>query len=621
MTTLQIRELPNVQTGPNASLSFDHGPEYSLTLSNPVPADEEQDLEWYFEEHLRHPFLKEEKARTIAGRIAGYGQALFRQLFANQEAYTEYKHHLRSGGVDSLRFEIIGSPAFNAWHWECLHDPALPRPFALDATMVRKNRVPQTLPANSRPSPTLNVLLLTARPHGAQDVAYRTITRPLLEMLRQTGLTVRIDLVRPGTYEALVRQLDEARERHGAGYYHIAHFDTHGAVLDYASLAQHSTGGHLQFQDRFGRADLPPYEGLKGFVFMESGPDNRSDPVAAEELAALLLNHQVPLVVLNACQSGKQIGTEDSSLGARLLQAGAQQVLAMAYSVTVSAAENLMQRLYRQLFDGRDMARALCRGRAELWNRKGRKAYFDREIDLEDWLLPVLYEDRPLQLVLRDFSAEESKAWYERQGASYEPPPLTYGFVGRDLDVLAIERQILTHNVLLIRGMGGAGKTSLLHHLAYWWQATGLVEQVFYYGYDTQAWTCQQLFADIGLRLLGKARYYAEVEPLSLAAQKSRLAKELNRRRHLLLLDNLESITGSYLAIPNTLGEAEQFALRGFLAALAGGKSLVLLGSRRGVAGPRHFWRGSASSQRAGCGSRLGLGGTGANTAGRIALP
>ena len=199
---------------------------------------------------------------------------------------------------------------------------------------------------------------------------------------------------------------------------------------------------------------------------------------------------------------------------------------------------------------------------------------------MEDWLLPVLYEDRPLKLVLRDFTAEESKVWYKRQGANYVPPPLAYGFVGRDLDVLAIERQILTHNVLLIRGMGGAGKTSLLHHLAHWWQATGLVEQVFYYGYDSQAWTCQQLFADIGLRLLGKARYYTEVEPLSLAAQKARLAKELNERRHLLLLDNLESITGSYLAIPNTLGEAEQLALRGFLAALAGGKSLVLLGSR-----------------------------------------
>jgi hypothetical protein len=185
----------------------------------------------------------------------------------------------------------------------------------------------------------------------------------------------------------------------------------------------------------------------------------------AKELANLLQNHQIPLIVLNACQSGKQIGAEDSSLGARLLETGARQVLAMAYSVTVSAAENLMQALYRHLFEGQDAAKALSRGRAELWSQKARRAYYDQTIDLEDWLLPALYEDRPLVFPRRDFTAEESKAWHERQGASYTPPHMEYGFVDRDLDVLAIERRVLAHNLLLVRGMGGAGKTSLLYQL------------------------------------------------------------------------------------------------------------------------------------------------------------
>jgi len=577
MPTLQIRELPADQ-GPNAELSFDQGGAYPLMLANPVPAEEEADLEWYFEEHLVHPFLDEKRAEAIAGRIAGYGHALFRQIFTDPNALAEYKLAVRGEGVDRLRFEIIGSPEFNAWHWECLRDPDQPRPFALDAVFVRKNRRPQTQPARLRPSPTLNVLLVTARPGGARDVAYRTITRPLLEM--KPGVPVRFDLVRPGTYQALVRHLEETRQRHGTGYYHLIHFDAHGAVLDYERLTRSADSGHLLFQARYGRADLPAYEGMKGFIFLESGPDNRPDPVEAKELADLLLNHQIPLIVLNACQSGKQIGAEDSSLAARLLQAGANQVLAMAYSVTVSAAENLMAEIYRHLFEGQDAARALSRGRAELWSRKGRRAYFDQTIDLEDWLLPVLYEDRPLALTLREFTAEERQQWYERKGDSHSPPPLEYGFVGRDLDVLEIERRILAHNLLLVRGMGGAGKTSLLHHLGQWWQATGLVEQVFYFGYDTQAWNCQQIFAAIGLKLLGKAGYYAEVEPLRPEAQRARLADALNQRRHLLILDNLESITGQSLAIPNTLPPEEQAALRAFLAALAGGKSLVLLGSR-----------------------------------------
>jgi DNA repair exonuclease SbcCD ATPase subunit len=34
--------------------------------------------------------------------------------------------------------------------------------------------------------------------------------------------------------------------------------------------------------------------------------------------------------------------------------------------------------------------------------------------------------------------------------------------VGRDLDILQIEKRLLTkRNILLIRGMGGAGKTTL----------------------------------------------------------------------------------------------------------------------------------------------------------------
>ena len=44
------------------------------------------------------------------------------------------------------------------------------------------------------------------------------------------------------------------------------------------------------------------------------------------------------------------------------------------------------------------------------------------------------------------------------------------------------------------------------------------------------------------------------------------LAQRLRAERHLLVLDNLESITGSHLAIQNTLPEEERDALRSDLA-------------------------------------------------------
>ena len=75
---------------------------------------------------------------------------------------------------------------------------------------------------------------------------------------------------------------------------------------------------------------------------------------------------------------------------------------------------------------------------------------------------------------------------------------------------------------------------------------------------------------------------YAAFQPMSLDAQQKMLAERLRARRHLVILDNLESITGSHLAIKNILPEEEREALRGFLRDLADGRTIALLGSRGG---------------------------------------
>ena len=83
--------------------------------------------------------------------------------------------------------------------------------------------------------------------------------------------------------------------------------------------------------------------------------------------------------------------------------------------------------------------------------------------------------------------------------------------MGRDVDILQIEKRVLStsegkqRNLLLVRGMGGAGKTTLLHHLGQWWQTTGLVEEVFYFGYDEKAYTCNQIVDQIARQLLNQA--------------------------------------------------------------------------------------------------------------------
>ena len=588
MAVIRIRERSATDAGIfEASLRFDDTGEYGVEVRDPFSEQEEERLEWYFERYLCFPFVEEVRFREAAASVERYGEDLFAQVFRSgddsHEIYARYKAGLGAGGGEVM-FEIAGSPAFHGLHWEALKDPDQPRPFAVDSTMVRKNLRPQGTAAGMPSSPTLNVLLVTARPSGGRDVGYRTISRPLVEMLRRAEQPVRLEILRPGTWEALSRHREEVRDRAGAGFYHLIHFDLHGSLLAYEDFQQGVENGNLLYDSRYGRGEIEPYEGQQAFLFFE-GQDGqaKSDPVTADEVAALLQTHRLPVAVLNACQSGKQVGASETSLGSRLIAAGTQMVLAMGYSVTVSAAAVLMEQLYRQLFQGRDLAAAARRGRLELYSRKQRRAYFNQTIDLEDWVLPVAYQNRRVRFELRDFEPEERRAYYEREARRYRPPATAYRFVGRDLDVLEVEKRLLGRcNVLLVRGLGGAGKTTLLHHLASWWQATHFVDRVFYFGYDEQAWSRQQILVAVARELLGEARFHGEFQPLGLAAQQALLAKELRARRHLLILDNLESITGAHLAIENRLSEAEREALRELLADLEGGRTLVLLGSRGG---------------------------------------
>ncbi len=215
-----------------AVVSFNHGPKYPLTVRNPFSPEQEQELEWYFEKHLCFPFTDKVRAKNAAAIIPVYGENLFNQVFADRQVYSAYKE-LVQAGLPTVQIEIAGSPAFQSLHWEALKDPDLPTPLSLQATIVRKNLRPSTIQAKLRPSPAINLLIVTARPSGRQDVGYRTISRPLVELLRQTDLPVQIEILRPGSYEALHHHLQETTTRHRAGYYQVIHFDVHGAVLPY----------------------------------------------------------------------------------------------------------------------------------------------------------------------------------------------------------------------------------------------------------------------------------------------------------------------------------------------------------------------------------------------------
>ncbi|HEX8736911.1 MAG TPA: tetratricopeptide repeat protein, partial [Pyrinomonadaceae bacterium] len=606
MSRISIKEEKNhsQSDGFPVIISFDGSDDCDgITVHDPLTPENKAKLEWHFEHYVSYPYLKTVETAEASEIIRKAGEKLFTDLFSQPRVFSRYQQIVQND-FDNLIIEISGSPDFHSLPWEALKDTNLPNPLALNAQILRKNSNLQNYPADVREMTTINVLIVTSRPAGRRDVGYRTISRPLIELLRNSRLPVKVHILRPPTYESLDKHLDEV----GKGFYHVVHFDVHGALLSFKNFEQierEKTGNNLTFQmQRYGRPQIQPYEGKEAFLFFdlycepESRDDDgfRADPVRADELANLLLMHSVPLIILNACQSAKELGEQEqksalpiakeTSLGSRLMESGAQMVLAMSYSVTVTAAEILMKSLYQEIFRGNTLHQAIQIGRQQLANRKHRRAAFNYQISLEDWLLPVVYQKQKIELKPKTPTPQEEEEMLLAKQEISKMPEVEYGFHGRDIDILNIERRVLLkNNILLIRGMGGAGKTTLLRHLAWWWRATNFVKRVFYFGYDVKAYTRQEIMFKIAETLYDRFEF-ANFQAMNEAAQMQKLALKLRTERHLLILDNLESIEGGYFAIKNMLPDAEKGKLRDFLAELRGAddafqeETIVLLGSR-----------------------------------------
>jgi CHAT domain-containing protein len=114
--------------------------------------------------------------------------------------------------------------------------------------------------------------------------------------------------------------------------------------------------------------------------------------------------------VLNACQSamvGEGADDPFSSVAAALLRSGMRSVVAMAYSLYVSGAQQFLPPFYRRLFEEGSMAGALRAGRQQMF-RQDKRVCVRGKFPLQDWLLPVLYQQDPLNF---SFAAEARKTF------------------------------------------------------------------------------------------------------------------------------------------------------------------------------------------------------------------
>lgn len=508
-------------------------------------------LRWYLEDYLSAPFgVYGERGRAVARALPAWGEALFGALFGSRparEAYARWRARpydvelvLRSDSAD-----VLGLP------WELLREPSRPMPLALDVLGVtrslRTGRLDAPLDVSGE---RLRVLMVISRPRGGADVKYRMIGRRLLDRLEAFPGRVELVVLRPPTMEALAVALAEAKT--GGEPFHVVHFDGHGAFGD--------------------------GEGVLVFEHPRAG----AAPVPGSSFAKAVQAGGVPLVVLNACQSGaigRQVG---ASVSTRLLQEGIASVVAMAFSVYAVAAAEFMASFYGRLFCGDGVTTAVRAGRRSMYEHDRRPSPKGR-LALADWLVPVHYRNRDVRFPLLRAARSGAPAGMSTTASKADELEGERCFVGRDREFFDLESCLLRERLVVLHGPAGTGKSELAKAFGRWWRGSGGVERpngVIVHAFKPEAASpgLDGMVATIGGQLFGTGFALlpsGERRPGALGL--------LATQRCLLILDSFENVGSSAdpVGLSPPLDDGERHELRSFLECVVdSGSSAVLITSR-----------------------------------------
>ncbi|KFA80049.1 hypothetical protein S40288_10656 [Stachybotrys chartarum IBT 40288] len=425
------------------------------------------------------------------------------------------------------------------------------------------------------------------------DLDSSLVSEPLLEAISQLSesLDVRLEVCRPGSWDALQSLLAEK----GHGYYDLVHFDLHGAVL-------RSKGAGLYF--------LSPETNPKRKEFGKTVFE------PAHKIGKLLREAGVLMVALNACETAREDPIDDetlskeehppntagdvrtekfsSALGVQVnlaktfVQCGVPSVLAMSHRITAGFVAVFYNSFYNALLKSQsDVREAVSIARQSLMSQNRRVVGFGLDVELADWIIPVLYQSHIVTFDIvstgeldstRPRVAEDQhldmvparKKFFRRvfnrdSSSPSEVPPRrsmaivsqsTNRLIDRGLDILFVEALLLARNsrqTLFISGKYGIGKTHFVKGLGNLWALTG--------------WKVTNVLDAI-------IRKVNELDPTASTIEQVQMS--LRQSQTLIIVDNVEP--------ENLASEADaadaQHSLQSFIQSLDGGKSMLIIVSR-----------------------------------------
>jgi tetratricopeptide (TPR) repeat protein len=360
----------------------------SIPFTSPLTKDDWEDMQWYLEAYPTQyaADVDDSRADRIVAKLKVWGQGLFNAVFRDRSAARLF-NEFQDENVEGRQISIAASqPEILRLPWELLCDPngiylvhEQPR-IALRRQLAGAGGGRR--PIEVKPKAQLRLLMVVSRPDGAGFIDPRSEAQAVLQSIERSAPgRVVVEFLRPATLTNLVERL-ENRQLPAVD---ILHFDGHGVFDPSGAAGKHDDGlskgskaldmGYLLFEDEDGKANL----------------------VSAEELGDALHRQQVSLIVLSACQSAMVAG-EDAlgCVAARLTHGGIPAVLAMTYSVLVTAAEQLFGKFYGELAGGQRLGVALANARRDLYLRQQRgqrwRGTEQIELKLADWFLPAWYQ-------------------------------------------------------------------------------------------------------------------------------------------------------------------------------------------------------------------------------------
>lgn len=517
-------------------------------------------------------------------------------------------------------------------HWEALENPEIwpshLRPCLIVRRKVQSNDLLTHGPIIAIRSQSFRILLVVShslsqavptRSGGGKVANPRLVARPLADIVRQltkgmvgTTAPIQLEIVRPGTWKSLQAHLN----RRGKGYFHLIHFDVHGKVI----------------HDKARKRDLV------SLAFVSDHSSKKRSWRSAAEVSALLSTYGIKLVVLNASRSAKAFGTCEANIAEALVQDGVRAVIAFPYKVLNAGIEVFMSTFYRSLLTGSwDFAIALSEARRAMMKAQIRDGRFGIKVPIEDWVVPVLYNSggTEISVVGDDISGDsttknDSKGIFSKfQGLLQVGGPDPKGsvaymadrqpgnstprliaprgeMVGRDGDIFKIETMLDT-SVLRVVGSPGIGKSTLILHLCWWWKATLLVCDSFYFDwYEKPHLNVEMITRQLYLSLFppnsdgsssqkstrnrspirgALLQHWSRSRSPSPAPSENEIFPEdwiqktldkLRQTPYLIVLDSLESSDASVRHNERLKGEMNEF-----LESLQGGRTVVLVVSNQ----------------------------------------